>query len=80
MTAARCDLTELYVDECAHCRPPADPAADFLNGPQTEMGPWFPAAHPGGCNQCGTRFEQDDQIRADGEGGWVAECCGQVQA
>lgn len=87
MSAPRCDLTELYVDQCAHCRrivaetdyvERVDPVADFLAGPQILMGPWFPAAYPGACNQCGCRFDEDDQIRADGEGGWVAECCGQA--
>lgn len=80
MSASRCELTELYVDQCAHCRPTpaADPVADFLAGPQILMGSWFPAAYPGACNQCGCRFDEDDQIRADGEGGWVAECCGQA--
>ncbi|MGP4092981.1 hypothetical protein [Nonomuraea sp. KM90] len=39
------------------------------------MGPWFHAGYPGEC-ACGASFDEGDQIRADGEGGWVAECCG----
>jgi hypothetical protein len=72
MTATqRCAVTELYVDQCAHCRPPAAP-------PPTPvlLGPWFSAAYAGQCSECGEEFEADIQIRADGEGGWLAECCG----
>jgi hypothetical protein len=41
------------------------------------MGPWFYAIYPGECATCGARFEEDEQIRADGRGGYVADCCNQ---
>lgn len=80
MSAPRCELTELYVDQCTHCRPKTAPdaVAEFLAEREILLGLWFPAAYPGHCDQCGVSFDQGDQIRADGEGGWVAECCGQV--
>ena len=82
---ARCGLTELYVDQCAHClgitteteRAAVDPVADFLNSPPVTLGPWITAAYPGEC-ECGGSFDEGEQIRADGEGGWLAECCGHV--
>lgn len=39
-------------------------------------GPWFPASYSGECSGCGWSFESGEMIRADGEGGWLAECCG----
>jgi hypothetical protein len=39
-------------------------------------GPWFIAAYDGDCSGCGADFEDGDEIRADGEGGWLARCCG----
>lgn len=41
-------------------------------------GPWFGAQYAGECGTCFNRFEEGDQIRADGEGGWECEAwCGQ---
>lgn len=42
----------------------------------SEFGPWFPAAYPGACAGCGDDIYPEDPIRADGEGGWLGECCG----
>ncbi len=38
------------------------------------MGPWFTANFPGWCTECGGEIEPGDEIRADGEGGYVCEC------
>jgi hypothetical protein len=75
MTAAdaRCDLTDLLPSECG-CR--------LHRGGQTpdeeavrdrRPGLWFPARYPGTCTRCGVGFEDNQDIRADGFGGW--ECC-----
>ena len=40
-------------------------------------GPWFPARFDGDCDSCGGPIDQGDTIRADGEGGFVCEPCGE---
>lgn len=58
--------------DCTDCRPrPAvsSPVPAFY-------GPWFIAAYDGDCAGCGDEFCEGDEIRADGEGGWLARCCG----
>lgn len=66
----RCVVTELLVDQCAHCRPapPVEPAA--------RLGPWITSAYAGNCADCGSRYPEGTEIRADGDGGWLADCCG----
>lgn len=67
----RCAVTELLTAECAHCRPtPPTPPR------RSRLGPWFAATYAGSCAGCGTRFDIFDEIRADGEGGYLVECCG----
>lgn len=39
-------------------------------------GRWFDASYDGDCDGCGESFEAGDQIRSDGDGGWLGECCG----
>jgi hypothetical protein len=39
-------------------------------------GPWFPARFDGDCDGCGGPFDEGDQIRSDGEGGWLCSDCG----
>jgi hypothetical protein len=72
-TDERCDLTDLLPSDCG-CR--------LHRGGQTpeeeaernrQPGPWFPARYPGTCTRCGVGFEDNQDIRADGSGGW--ECC-----
>lgn len=40
-------------------------------------GPWFPARFDSECDGCGDPIDEGDQIRADGEGGYVCEGCGE---
>lgn len=68
----QCSVTELLVDQCAHCRPA--PPAPARSG----LGPWFSANYRGDCAGCGAGFDLFDEIRADGEGGWLGACCGHV--
>ncbi|MEU4576630.1 hypothetical protein [Nonomuraea sp. NPDC023979] len=67
----RCEITELFTDQCAHCRRiPDEPAPE-----RPRRRPWFPAAFPGCCAECLDTFDEGDLIRSDGAGGWIAECC-----
>jgi hypothetical protein len=75
-TPARCPVTELLVDACDHCRPP--PPAPARREP-TGLGPWIAAKYAGECGGCGGEFGEGDRIRA-GDGGWLAQCCGDVDA
>lgn len=62
-------------------------ADDFLNGggePEDDgtlqRGNWFESRYDGECGQCFERFLEEDEIRADGEGGWQGrDCCGQAE-
>jgi hypothetical protein len=72
----RCELTELLVDQCAHCvgtggieRELLEQRARLLASPR-----WVPARYPGDCDVCGDRFEAGAAIRKSGHG-WRAECC-----
>lgn len=39
-------------------------------------GPWFAAGYNGFCSGCGDDIEEGDRIRADGDGGYECEECG----
>ena len=65
---------DVSVSRCGSCTPPAqDPDAPPRLPGMT--GPWFPARHPGHCDQCDEGIAEGDLIRADGEGGWQCESC-----
>jgi hypothetical protein len=72
----RCVVTELLVEHCAHCCPKSRGHADPFDEPAEHVGPWFAARYRGECSGCGERFEEFDQIRGDGERGYLAQCCG----
>lgn len=67
----RCGVTELLVEQCAHCRKVPDPAVEGAAG----LGPWISARYRGKCSGCGLPFDVFDDIRGDGAGGWLARCC-----
>lgn len=50
-------------------------AAPAVASVAPELGPWFPCQRTGRCSGCGRGFEEFTMIRADGEGGWLAQCC-----
>lgn len=56
------------------------PAMDVENGqgePDNKRGPWVRAAFDGECDgTCGGSLLEGDEIRADGEGGWLCQDCG----
>lgn len=73
----RCDVTELPVDGCAHCRRILDPDvverrehARLLARPG-----WLAAVYPGTCERCGERFTPGTPIHMDVRAGWTAACC-----
>lgn len=77
---------ELIKDQCGLCTPRVRPAHEFSDDPfgsatdhvpfrNTGPGSWFPAQFPGECAGCGSDFDEDDDIRADGSGGWEGRCC-----
>jgi hypothetical protein len=41
-----------------------------------EKGPWFGAMYDGRCSSCEDSFAEGDRIRADGQGGYECEACG----
>ena len=74
MSAERCVLTDLLVESCGHCNGAEARAA---RDDRAERGPWFTAAYPGVCAGCGEEFEAGTLIRADGDGGYLSEACGE---
>jgi hypothetical protein len=70
----RCERTDLLASDCAHCKG-LDEQKPTRRKP--EMGSWFPARYDGHCSDCKTEFVAGEQIRSDGETGYVGECCGE---
>jgi hypothetical protein len=70
----RCTITELLTSACSHCRPTPPPAGLSRD----RLGPWFAGSYGGTCTSCGGRFETGDRIRADGDGGYLGDCCGNI--
>jgi hypothetical protein len=68
---ARCELTELPLEGCAHCR------GDVLEEPTIPptSRPWFHAIYPGTCAACAAPFEPGTPIRLEAPRGWRADCC-----
>jgi hypothetical protein len=74
--AARCDLTDLPTDGCAHCKG-LNPTPAAPRGHQSgDLGPWISARYEGRCAGCGDDINPGDTIRADGQGGWLCHDCG----
>jgi hypothetical protein len=65
----------------ASLQPPTAAAAEpqLVEPEHPDVGPWFAANYRGSCAGCGTRFSPGEEIRADGELGWLARCCGRVE-
>jgi len=55
---------------------PHDAAKAAAQAP--EKGPWFGAMYEGRCSVGECRIEEGDRIRADGEGGYECEDCGDI--
>ena len=76
---SRCEKHDLEIGSCADCRPrPGQAQATAAH--REGSGPWFIAAYNGSCSGCGEDIAPDDEIRADGDGGWERrECCGEYE-
>lgn len=68
----------------AYCIHDLDPAACGTCSPRPAQsgvpelwGVWFTAAYPGQCEGCGDGILPGDTIRADGQGDYLCEYCGQ---
>lgn len=77
MADQRCEITDLLVDQCAHCRKLPDPVVedDEDSGPP-ELGPWFAAGYRSYCSDGGEVISPGERIRADGQGGYLCSFCG----
>ncbi len=70
----RCELTELPVSGCAHCRP--KPVVLDPGGLELLLGPQFTARFAGACGCCDGYINEGDTIAAliDGPGYACPEC------
>jgi len=77
---ARCDLTDLPAEQCA-CRihsPGPQPTTGVVR--ELPRPGWLEARYRGQCAGCGEPFAPGALItRDEGTGGWIAECCGEVE-
>ncbi len=60
MSAERCELTDLPIEMCAHCR-----GLDLPKPPPTD---WFPARFSGFCADCRKPIEVGDDIASTEDG------------
>lgn len=67
------DLSEL----CTQQAPVSDPAPTVGAMDDTNKGPWFSAMYSGECSAGYCVIEEGDWIRADGQGGYECENCGE---
>ena len=42
----------------------------------SKFGPWATAHWDSECDWCGDYIPEGEQLRANGEGGWICEICG----
>ena len=70
--STRCDLTDLLVEQCGCSQHRGGHTPEEEAERDRQPGPWFPARYPGTCSRCGGTFADNQDIRADGTGGW--EC------
>lgn len=76
--SARCDNTDLLVDQCAHCRKLVDPEEEMRRHRSALLasGEWMPSVYKGKCARCGEWFNAGAAIqRSDDNGGWISDCC-----
>jgi hypothetical protein len=75
VTAARCELTDLLVDQCGCPEHRDGRTVEEEATADRTLGPRFTAQYDGRCSRCGTDFWPGESIRGDGDGGWIAGCC-----
>jgi hypothetical protein len=85
---AYCELTDLLVASCGHCKGIGEPAyscghircepySECQLADPADLGPWFAARLAGRCAGCRAGVAEGDRIRADGQGGYLCEPCGE---
>jgi hypothetical protein len=77
--AARCEITDLLVESCAHCNGAEERAkAQEQAGEAVPSvpGPWFTARYEGRCVDCGEDIVPGDTIRSDGSSRYLCADCG----
>lgn len=73
VVGVRCDITELLVGECAHCRKLPDPDATEED---VEVVPvWFKSRYDSSCARCGEPTHAGQMIAPASSGGYVGDCC-----
>lgn len=77
MPKLRCEKTELFVRECAHCRagtshpkPRPQPSRAY----KSEYSREFPASFDSDCGGCGGDIEEGDMIRMGPDGATCVDC------
>lgn len=75
----RCQLTDLLVDQCAHCTG-AQSIEDQVAAEHAALAGqpgWIEAQYPGACCRCGEPIAVGDLIRRDpcSPAGWMGACC-----
>jgi hypothetical protein len=77
-------IHELERSTCAVCTPPAGAVvfacsrgrrAGRATAERFGQGPVVVAAYHGQCAGCGERIRPGDEIRSDGDGGWLCAAC-----
>jgi hypothetical protein len=72
-----CDFSDLPKDQCGHCRTGSATLPAIAGGPAPQKGPWITAKYTGRCSaREAHQIHPGDQIRSDGEGGWLCWRCG----
>jgi len=68
---------ELITEQCGYCSPVR--VTDAFSEPVESQGPWFRAAYPGECAECGETLDAGEFIRGIGgdRGEYIGECCGE---
>ena len=66
--AARCDLTELLVEQCGHCTRQTNPP-DLLN--EAQIVSWFNARYGGPCGFCDVPIRPEEPIARTVDGDYV---------
>lgn len=69
------DDTHCKQGRCTGCCGCSSECTDNPCG-QPFKGPWFGALYAGACSNLGCRIDEGDRIRADGQGGYECEDCG----
>jgi hypothetical protein len=71
--AAEWCIHDLPPGACSTCTGRGEEIPDEA---KPEYGPWFTARFPGRCDGCDGRIHEGDQIRSDGQDGWLCSECG----